>query len=687
MTRPGPPPPRGRHAAPDDDARPDEGGPAGRHAAPDLPGRRHAAPDRDGYSDPPPRRRHAAPDELPNGVLYHRPSLGTSIRYQRPDPYASDLGANGHPGPRASGVTYGPEPDVEPGPRQTGYPDRTAGRPGPTGHPGPDGHRGGNGVGPGPAAHPGPNGYAPEDLGRRRPEPRPNGVGPDPDRYRGRNGVGPGPDGYPGRNGVGPGPDGYPGRNGVGPGPAGYAPGHPGRHRPEPTPNGMGARPDDDRYGPANGIGARPDDDGYGAADRIGARPDDDRYGDANRSGYGGARRPNGYAPPGAVPGRHRPAPGREGAGPGQAQWSPDEPAPGPIGYHLPNGGGHRRAEPETGGAGPNGVAYHRPEPGAHRYGGAAGAQHPWPETNGYHLDSPAPPAVNGYRLDEPVAPVTGFPYSAPPPAPAAYPVNGHGLDAAERDAASWPANRFHQIELDRAPDPQIAVVPLNDEPTEVLDRPSPKPAVADKPAAAGKPATAGKPDTAGKPAKPAHPPRAVVRRRRARRKALEWPFLIVFAVVSAFLIRQYVVQTFYIPSASMHETLIEGDRVLVNKVGYHLHDIHRGDVVVFAKPANLNVSEDDLIKRVVALPGETVEGRGGKVYVNGAPLDEPYVEPLCHGTGDFAKVTVPAGKLWVMGDNRCNSSDSRVFGPIDEQLVVGRAFVIAWPFDRLSWL
>jgi len=433
-------------------------------------------------------------------------------------------------------------------------------------------------------------------------------------------------------------------------------------------------------------MGARPVDDGYGEANGIGARPDDGRYGPANGSGYGRERRPSGYAPDGADLGRHRPPPGRDGAGPGQAQWSPDEPAPGPIGYHLPNGGGHRRAEPEAGGPGANGVAYHRPEPGAHRYGAAGGAPHPWPETNGYHLDSPVPPAVNGYRLDEPVAPVTGFPYSAPPPAPAAYPVNGHGLDAAERDAASWPANRFPQIELGR-PDPQIAVVPLNDEPTEVLDRPSPKPAVADKPAAAGKPATAGKPDTAGKPAKPAHPPRAVVRRRRARRKALEWPFLIVFAVVSAFLIRQYVVQTFYIPSASMHETLIEGDRVLVNKVGYHLHDIHRGDVVVFAKPANLNVSEDDLIKRVVALPGETVEGRGGKVYVNGAPLDEPYVEPLCHGTGDFAKVTVPAGRLWVMGDNRCNSSDSRVFGPIDERLVVGRAFVIAWPFDRLSWL
>jgi signal peptidase I len=126
---------------------------------------------------------------------------------------------------------------------------------------------------------------------------------------------------------------------------------------------------------------------------------------------------------------------------------------------------------------------------------------------------------------------------------------------------------------------------------------------------------------------------------------------------------------------------------VLVNKVSYHLHDIHRGDVVVFRKPPGIVVDEDDLIKRVVAVPGETVEGRGGKVYVNGAPLDEPYVEPLCHGTGQFGRTTVPVGKLWVMGDNRCNSSDSRVFGPIPENLVVGRAFVIAWPFDRLSWL
>jgi signal peptidase I len=89
----------------------------------------------------------------------------------------------------------------------------------------------------------------------------------------------------------------------------------------------------------------------------------------------------------------------------------------------------------------------------------------------------------------------------------------------------------------------------------------------------------------------------------------------------------------------------------------------------------------------VVAVPGETVEAHGGRVYVDGAPLTEPYVEPACRGTSDFPQATVPPGKLWVMGDNRCNSSDSRVFGPIDEKLVVGRAFVLAWPIGRLSWL
>ncbi|HYT09174.1 MAG TPA: signal peptidase I [Mycobacteriales bacterium] len=192
---------------------------------------------------------------------------------------------------------------------------------------------------------------------------------------------------------------------------------------------------------------------------------------------------------------------------------------------------------------------------------------------------------------------------------------------------------------------------------------------------------------TRGPQARPSHPPRAVVRRRRARRRLLEWPLLVVVALLSAYLIRAYAVQTFYIPSGSMHETLLEGDRVLVNKVGYHLHAVNRGDVVVFRRPPDFPVEDQDLIKRVIGLPGETVEARDRKLYVDGRPLSEPYVERRCAGTEDFPPVTVPPHTLWVMGDNRCNSSDSRVFGPIGENLVVGRAFVLAWPFTRLSWL
>jgi signal peptidase I len=644
MTRPGPPPSRGRHSAPDGDARPDEAAPGGRHAAPDPPRRRHAAPEQGGVA-PPSGRRHAAPDGspdgvpdgspdgvpdwAPNGVTYHRPILGTSIRQYRPDPYSPPTGAgpdpHGYSRPGANGAAY-----YRPDPDPNGYPT-----------PGPNG-----------AGYHSPNGYPRSDPNRA------GYYGPDPELDR-----------YPTRS-----PNGA-GYYGADPGPSGYAPPGVGRHRPEPRANGHAGADGAGYYGAAPSADGSASPGGQHRSER-----------DLNWAGYRSEPGPDGAG--------HRPEPGANGYGGGHRRREPDPggyPAPGAdaIGYHRPgtNGAGRRRAAPDAGDPGADGIDYHRP--GAHRYCDDEPAPYPWPEgngyhldepapypwpgANGYHLDEPAPPVVNGYRLDEPVAPVTGFPYTAPPSTPTAYPLNGHGVDAAERDAVSWPVNGKptawpvdgHRTELD----PQIAVVPLTDEPTEVLDRPAPKPA-------AGK-----------QPTTPSHPPRAVVRRRQARRKALEWPFLIVFAVVSAFLIRQYVVQTFYIPSASMHETLIEGDRVLVNKVGYHLHDIHRGDVVVFRKPPNLDVSEDDLIKRVVALPGETVEGRGGKVYVNGDPLDEPYVEPLCHGTGGFPKVTVPAGTLWMMGDNRCNSSDSRVFGPIGQNLVVGRAFVIAWPFDRLSWL
>lgn len=176
-------------------------------------------------------------------------------------------------------------------------------------------------------------------------------------------------------------------------------------------------------------------------------------------------------------------------------------------------------------------------------------------------------------------------------------------------------------------------------------------------------------------------------RRRSPLRNAIEWIAVIAGALVVALVIKTFLFQAFYIPSESMEPTLTEGDRVLVNKLSYDLHDVNRGDVIVFERPPNEPVSEiEDLIKRVVGLPGDTVEGRDGRVYVNGTPLEEPYL-PSGVLTDPFAPIEVPEGHVFVMGDNRGNSRDSRVFGPISEDLIVGRAFITVWPLGRVELL
>jgi signal peptidase I len=169
-------------------------------------------------------------------------------------------------------------------------------------------------------------------------------------------------------------------------------------------------------------------------------------------------------------------------------------------------------------------------------------------------------------------------------------------------------------------------------------------------------------------------------------RNALEWAVVLVGAVLVALVLRASVFQAFYIPSESMESTLLINDRVLVNKVSYHLHDINRGDVVVFERPENEPGEIRDLIKRVIGLPGETIEIRDDTVYINGNRLVEPYLD---EGTvmEDHGPVVVPEGHLFVMGDNRDESQDSRFFGPIDSELVVGRAFVLFWPFNRAGSL
>jgi signal peptidase I len=189
----------------------------------------------------------------------------------------------------------------------------------------------------------------------------------------------------------------------------------------------------------------------------------------------------------------------------------------------------------------------------------------------------------------------------------------------------------------------------------------------------------------------------------------VEFPILIVVALGVAIIIKTFLFQAFYIPSSSMEDTLLINDRVLVSKLSYRIGDIGRGDVIVFDDPrggfeddpesilesATRNVFESigirtprsEFIKRVIGLPGDAVEARDGSMWVNGARLVEPYVKDAEYVVPPFGPLTVPADALFVMGDNRAASQDSRFFGPIPIDDVVGKAFVIMWPPDRWSGL
>jgi signal peptidase I len=173
----------------------------------------------------------------------------------------------------------------------------------------------------------------------------------------------------------------------------------------------------------------------------------------------------------------------------------------------------------------------------------------------------------------------------------------------------------------------------------------------------------------------------------RSTRSAIEWVAVIVGALVVALVVKTFLIQAFYIPSESMVPSLKVGDRVLVNKLSYTTGDIERGDVVVFARPGGPGSDGiEDLIKRVVGLPGETVEGRDGRVYVDGEELPETYL-PDGVETSVFPPYEVPEDHVWVMGDNRGASDDSRRFKAVPTSDVVGRAFVIIWPLTELGTL
>lgn len=180
-------------------------------------------------------------------------------------------------------------------------------------------------------------------------------------------------------------------------------------------------------------------------------------------------------------------------------------------------------------------------------------------------------------------------------------------------------------------------------------------------------------------------------RRALAKKTLFEWIGVIGFAFVVAILIRTFFLQQFYIAGPSMETTMFSDNRVLVDKISYRFSSIDRGDVVVFDR-ATMNGSEvehDDLIKRVIGLGGERVSIKDCVVLINDVPLNEPYLprrdtemsdlSAKC-GAVDMEEVLLEPDELFLAGDNRPQSFDSRMFGPVKESLIVGNAFVLVWP-------
>lgn len=221
-----------------------------------------------------------------------------------------------------------------------------------------------------------------------------------------------------------------------------------------------------------------------------------------------------------------------------------------------------------------------------------------------------------------------------------------------------------------------------------------------------------------GESGSPAAEPRTARSAARKRSFAREAPVLLVVALALSLLLKAFVIQAFYIPSGSMEDTLQVGDRVLVNKLSYDIRDVRRGEIVVFngidsftpevlqepdadamtrlrrAVGAALGVApsdERDFIKRVIGIPGDRVRccDKAGRVTVNGIPLDEPYLFPGDRPSEMPFDVRVPKDRLWVMGDHRSKSADSRIHvgdpggGMVPVDRVIGRAFVVVWPVPR----
>ena len=187
---------------------------------------------------------------------------------------------------------------------------------------------------------------------------------------------------------------------------------------------------------------------------------------------------------------------------------------------------------------------------------------------------------------------------------------------------------------------------------------------------------------------------RRIVRQPRIRRvmhprtrNALAWAWVLLASLTLALLMRTFLVAAFYIPSESMESVLEIGDRLLVSKLSYRIGDPSPGDIVVFHTPPNMRPSQTaELVKRVVAVEGQMVQFIDSQLYIDGQRAAEPYLTPGTY-TRDFGPNLVPTDHVFVMGDNRTASQDSRYFGTVSESQIVGRAFAKFWPLSRLGGL
>ncbi len=172
------------------------------------------------------------------------------------------------------------------------------------------------------------------------------------------------------------------------------------------------------------------------------------------------------------------------------------------------------------------------------------------------------------------------------------------------------------------------------------------------------------------------------------KKVVLEWIVIVVVTVVASLLVRTFVFQTYFIPSASMEPTLQIGDRIIINKLSVDFGTIHTGDIVVFRAPPseNCGTTVDDLVKRVIGVPGDTLTSKGNTIYIDGKALKEawPHTEPLGKPIGH---VHVKSGQYFVMGDNHSDSCDSRYWGAVPRSDIIGKVFLRIWPLSRVGFL